>query len=750
MTTARYWLFLLLMIATAIAQGADVKPLVKDPVTGVTANLPAGYGLQTSAPTTANPSLNLPHGTAPTSPANGDLWTTTAGIFAQINGGTVGPFAAGGGGTIGGSIANHQVAVGSGTNTISGTGGLTLNGNLFQNSSSAGNALLGANAVTGSSAIIDLQVNSVQQYQLLGSATTLTLTDMVNSFNPLVYTAGTTSTSLFQAASRFRFSAANTARSSINLPAGTAPTSPLDGDMWTTTAGVFAQISGSTVGPFAAAGSGITGTLVSGRVPFANGTSSVTDSAQLVFSTASGLSVPRNGVGNNVEFFGLNAGNTTATSINTTAVGNTAGHALSSGANDTLVGYNAAGGLTTAIGVTAVGQQPMANFTTGGGNDVAIGSLALRGSATPANNTGTENVAVGRSTMVAVTSDSFNVGVGSLSLTALAGSTNGRNTGVGYNSGSSITTGSRNTVIGGDTGTSVLSTGSGNILLGASADLAVDGSNFFVVGGTSAGISSAYIGNGVTNASPVGVSINATGGVGTNIQGANLTLAGGVNTGSNIGGSVIIQTAPAGGSGTTAGTPTTRLTINSTGVASFAGTTDATSITTGTITNAGGLGVTKRSWLGDTTSATFSGNVIAGTQDGTVDTAGQVGENQVISVTGGTNLATGGYVLITSKTLQPGVWLIGGNATINGGTTGLTLNSTIGLGVIVGGGGGNVGQTESQETVLALKANGLFNISTPWRVVNITTATTYNLNCLCSFAAGTAQGFGNICAVRIR
>jgi hypothetical protein len=36
-------------------------------------------------------SMRLPHGTAPSSPTNGDLWTTTAGLFVQINGVTVGP-----------------------------------------------------------------------------------------------------------------------------------------------------------------------------------------------------------------------------------------------------------------------------------------------------------------------------------------------------------------------------------------------------------------------------------------------------------------------------------------------------------------------------------------------------------------------------------------------------------------------------------------------------------------------------------
>ncbi len=35
--------------------------------------------------------VNLPHGSAPSAPVNGDLWTTTAGLFVRINGVTVGP-----------------------------------------------------------------------------------------------------------------------------------------------------------------------------------------------------------------------------------------------------------------------------------------------------------------------------------------------------------------------------------------------------------------------------------------------------------------------------------------------------------------------------------------------------------------------------------------------------------------------------------------------------------------------------------
>lgn len=44
--------------------------------------------VQTAATGTGGAGLNLPHGTAPNSPVNGDIWTTTSGIYARINGAT--------------------------------------------------------------------------------------------------------------------------------------------------------------------------------------------------------------------------------------------------------------------------------------------------------------------------------------------------------------------------------------------------------------------------------------------------------------------------------------------------------------------------------------------------------------------------------------------------------------------------------------------------------------------------------------
>lgn len=53
-------------------------------------------GKQTFQPsTTASSSISIPAGTAPTSPANGDMWTTSAGLFVRVNGVTQGPLTPG-------------------------------------------------------------------------------------------------------------------------------------------------------------------------------------------------------------------------------------------------------------------------------------------------------------------------------------------------------------------------------------------------------------------------------------------------------------------------------------------------------------------------------------------------------------------------------------------------------------------------------------------------------------------------------
>lgn len=76
---------------SAFAYDAATNTLTVDNITTAGLNL-------TAASTTSTAGLRLPHGTAPSAPTNGDVWTTTAGMYVRVNGVTVGPLSAGGGG----------------------------------------------------------------------------------------------------------------------------------------------------------------------------------------------------------------------------------------------------------------------------------------------------------------------------------------------------------------------------------------------------------------------------------------------------------------------------------------------------------------------------------------------------------------------------------------------------------------------------------------------------------------------------
>jgi len=67
--------------------------------------------------------------------------------------------------------------------------------------------------------------------------------------------------------------------------------------------------------------------------------------------------------------------------------------------------------------------------------------------------------------------------------------------------------------------------------------------------GSSAYIQNAYIGNGVTNTSPIGFTLQGTGGSGSNVAGASVAFAGGQGTGTGNGGSINLQIAKPGTSG---------------------------------------------------------------------------------------------------------------------------------------------------------------------------------------------------------
>lgn len=101
--------------------------------------------LLTAASASGSAGLRLPHGAAPTTPTNGDVWTTTAGMYVRVNGATVGPLAAAGGGSLTGFTSSLQTA--SPNNTINASvltpdGGTTIQDIVLQPKTVAGGSVM--------------------------------------------------------------------------------------------------------------------------------------------------------------------------------------------------------------------------------------------------------------------------------------------------------------------------------------------------------------------------------------------------------------------------------------------------------------------------------------------------------------------------------------------------------------------------------------------------------------------------------
>jgi hypothetical protein len=89
-----------------------------------------GAPILATASTTSGGSIRIPHGVAPTTPTDGDFWSTTAGFYGRVNGATVGPFTAGGV-SISGTPVNNQLAVWTDANTVEGEADITYDQTTF-------------------------------------------------------------------------------------------------------------------------------------------------------------------------------------------------------------------------------------------------------------------------------------------------------------------------------------------------------------------------------------------------------------------------------------------------------------------------------------------------------------------------------------------------------------------------------------------------------------------------------------------
>jgi hypothetical protein len=117
-------------LLAAPAFAAADKPLVIE--AAKIKQLPAATTLQVNASGTGAASINIPHGTAPTSPTNGDCWTTTAGLFCRINGANVSMGSAGGVTTTGSPASGNLTKFSSASTITNGdlSGDVTTSGTL--------------------------------------------------------------------------------------------------------------------------------------------------------------------------------------------------------------------------------------------------------------------------------------------------------------------------------------------------------------------------------------------------------------------------------------------------------------------------------------------------------------------------------------------------------------------------------------------------------------------------------------------
>jgi len=102
-----------------------------------------------------------------------------------------------------------------------------------------------------------------------------------------------------------------------------------------------------------------------------------------------------------------------------------------------------------------------------------------------------------------------------------------------------------------------------SVCLGGQATATAE--NQFVAGSTGAETQDVYFGNGVAHATPVAFTFHGTSGSGTDIAGADIKIASGQGTGTGVSGKIILQTATAGGSGSSLNTLSDRAAIDTIG-----------------------------------------------------------------------------------------------------------------------------------------------------------------------------------------
>jgi hypothetical protein len=353
-------------------------------------------------------SLRIAHGTAPTTPVNGDVWTTTAGFFVMINGATVTM------GTIGGTIATDQIGYGTGTNTLSGsstltftpTTGITLAPTAVSSGVQTAFRITGAanTNLTLSTEVQDVTFNLARTvqwatgalttqravriqaptYAFVGASTITTAVTLAISGPPVAGTNATitTAVALDIESGVLRTAASATGGAGFRLPNGAAPTSPVSGDMWTTTTTLAVRLNANTLtltssGAFnltiPATGTAALGTGTANQMARWTGTNTVAGATNLTLTTTTGS-----------DLLVHNGGTSTATT-STNIASHSATYNAAMGASGIFNVLNVTlseTGTTSTAGTTfnaIFGQVTVGNSAGGAGNKFLSG---IKGNAT--------------------------------------------------------------------------------------------------------------------------------------------------------------------------------------------------------------------------------------------------------------------------------------------------------------------------------------------------------------------------------
>ena len=260
----------------------------------------------------ANAGFNLPHGAAPTTPVNGDVWTTTGAMFYRINGTTM------------------EVVNAGSTQTISGNKTFTNASLTLGNSTAASTINVGTGAtLTATTKAINIGTNGVS-----GSTTNIAVGSTTGT-NATTINGPTTLAGTLTASGATITVGNTTAASTLNLATGATLTA--------TTKAV-------NIGT-----SGVAGSTTNIAIGSTTGTSTTTLQGNV---TASGLT--------------LDLGNSTATSATYTL----GGGATISGATKTVnIGTGGAAGSTTTVNIGSTLNTTNVNFSVTNGT-ISLGGNA--------------------------------------------------------------------------------------------------------------------------------------------------------------------------------------------------------------------------------------------------------------------------------------------------------------------------------------------------------------------------------------